>query len=73
VRSKKTYLLRIINAALNNDYWFSVAGHDLTVVGADGNYLEPFTVQYLPIQPGQTTDVIVTMSEKPGQTLPHTS
>ena len=68
VEKKKTYLLRIINAALNNDYWFSVANHQLTVVGADGNYLKPFTITYLPLLPGQTTDVLVHTNQKPGQT-----
>lgn len=67
VGEKKTYLLRIINAALNNDYWFSVANHKVTVVGADGNYLKPFSTQYLPISPGQTTDVLLTTDQKPGQ------
>ncbi|KAG0612319.1 hypothetical protein M758_6G018500 [Ceratodon purpureus] len=67
VEKKKTYLLRIINAALNNDYWFSVANHQLTVVGADGNYLKPFTITYLPLLPGQTTDVLVHTNQKPGK------
>ncbi|KAG0600056.1 hypothetical protein M758_11G003900 [Ceratodon purpureus] len=67
LEKKKTYLLRIINAAMNNDYWFSVADHKLTVVGADGNYLKPFTTKYLPLLPGQTTDVLVTTNQKPGK------
>jgi laccase len=67
VEKDKTYLLRIINAALNNDYWFSVAKHQITVVGADGNYLKPFKTHAFPISPGQTTDVLLTADKEPGQ------
>lgn len=73
VRREKTYLLRIINAALNNNFWFGVANHSLTVVAADGNYLEPFITTVVPLTPGQTADVLLTTDQKPGQALtnPH--
>ena len=32
VESGKTYLLRIVNAALNEELFFKIAGHKLTVV-----------------------------------------
>ena len=67
VQPKKYYLIKIINAALNNDYWFSVAGHKLKVLGADGNYLKPFWTKYVPIQPGQTQDVLLCTDQTPGQ------
>ena len=67
VKPKKTYLIRLINTALDNDYYFSVADHKLTVVGADGNYLKPFTTSYVPIQPGQTFDILVHTTRKPGE------
>jgi P pilus assembly chaperone PapD len=67
VQKGKTYLLRIINAALNNDYWFSVAKHRITIVGADGNYLKPFKTHAFPISPGQTTDVLFTAEKDSGE------
>ncbi|PRQ56865.1 putative laccase [Rosa chinensis] len=38
INSGKTNLLRVINAALNQPLFFSVANHKLTVVGADASY-----------------------------------
>jgi laccase len=67
VQKGKTYLLRIINAAMNNDYWFSIAKHRVTIVGADGNYLKPFKTHAFPISPGQTTDVLFTADKESGQ------
>ncbi|KAG1354571.1 laccase-6 [Cocos nucifera] len=55
----KTYLLRIINAALNIELFFSIANHKLTIVEADGEYTKPFTVEQLMITPGQTINVLV--------------
>ncbi|XP_044955525.1 putative laccase-9 [Hordeum vulgare subsp. vulgare] len=59
VESGKTYLLRIINAALANELFFGVAGHRLTVVGTDARYTKPFTVDYIMISPGQTVDALL--------------
>ncbi|CAL4967012.1 unnamed protein product [Urochloa decumbens] len=59
VEHGKTYLLRIINAGLSNDMFFAVAGHRLTVVGIDGHYLKPFTVESIMISSGQTMDVLL--------------
>uniref|UniRef100_A0ACD5VWT4 Uncharacterized protein n=1 Tax=Avena sativa TaxID=4498 RepID=A0ACD5VWT4_AVESA len=56
----KTYLLRLINAALNDELFFSVANHTLTVVEVDAVYVKPFTVKTLVISPGQTTNVLLT-------------
>ncbi|KAJ4979049.1 hypothetical protein NE237_009829 [Protea cynaroides] len=59
VKPGKTYLLRLINAALNDELFFSIANHTVTVVGADANYLKPFDADTLLIAPGQTTDVLL--------------
>ncbi|CAL4967007.1 unnamed protein product [Urochloa decumbens] len=59
VEHGKTYLLRIINAGLTNEMFFGVAGHRLTVVGTDGRYLKPFTVESIMISPGQTMNAIL--------------
>ncbi|XP_008790512.2 laccase-6-like [Phoenix dactylifera] len=55
----KTYLLRIINAGLNMEFFFSIANHKLTIVEADGEYTKAFTVEQLMITPGQTINVLV--------------
>lgn len=59
VEHQKTYLLRVINAALNNDLFFAIADHELTIVGTDGSYLKPFTTSYIMITPGQTFDILL--------------
>ncbi|XP_068635556.1 laccase-17-like [Aristolochia californica] len=59
VEPGKTYLLRLINAALNDDLFFSIANHTLTVVEADAVYVKPFQTNTLLITPGQTTNVLL--------------
>lgn len=61
----KTYLLRMVNAAMNIILFFSIAKHDLTVVGADGSYTKPLTRHYITISPGQTLDVLLQANKKP--------
>ncbi|XP_021300926.1 laccase-11-like [Herrania umbratica] len=67
VESGKTYLLRIINAALNDELFFAIAGHDMTVVEVDAVYTKPFTTQAILIAPGQTTNVLVRANQMPGR------
>lgn len=55
----KTYLLRLINAALNDELFFSIANHTLTVVEGDAIYVKPFDTDKLLIAPGQTTNVLL--------------
>ncbi|KAG6769486.1 hypothetical protein POTOM_025125 [Populus tomentosa] len=59
VEPGKTYLLRLINAALNDELFFSIANHTLTVVEADAVYVKPFEADTLLITPGQTTNVLL--------------
>ncbi|CAM6106995.1 unnamed protein product [Calypogeia fissa] len=65
----KTYLLRIINAALNAHLFFSVANHTMTVVEADGAYTFPFETSVVFLSPGQTTNVLITASQPGGTYL----
>nr|POF09785.1 laccase-11 [Quercus suber] len=67
VEQGKTYLLRIINAALNDELFFAIAGHNLTVVEVDAVYTKPFTTQAILISPGQTTNVLVEASQVPSR------
>ncbi|KAK3016414.1 hypothetical protein RJ639_007061 [Escallonia herrerae] len=59
VKPGKAYLLRLINAALNDELFFSVANHTLTVVSADAVYVKPFKTDTVLITPGQTTSVLL--------------
>lgn len=62
----KTYLLRIINAALNNQLFFKIAGHVLKVVAVDASYTKPYMTDVLVLAPGQTVDVLLTADQLPG-------
>ncbi|KAG6625912.1 putative laccase-9 [Carya illinoinensis] len=59
----KTYLLRLVNAAMNAELYFAIAQHVLTVVGLDGSYLKPVVTEYVMISPGQTMDILVTANQ----------
>ncbi|WCJ41141.1 laccase 17 [Euphorbia peplus] len=59
VKAGKSYMLRIINAALNDELFFSIANHTLTIVDVDAVYVKPFETQILLIAPGQTTNVLL--------------
>lgn len=67
IDSGETNLLRIINAALNQELFFSVANHKLTVVGADASYTKQFTTTVVVVGPGQTTDVLINGDQAPGR------
>ncbi|XP_021833835.1 laccase-11-like [Prunus avium] len=67
VEQGKTYLLRIINAALNDELFFGIAGHNLTVVEVDAVYTKPFTTEAILIAPGQTTNVLVQANQASGR------
>ncbi|XP_059631470.1 laccase-2-like [Cornus florida] len=61
----KTYLLRLINAAVNSELFFAIGGHNFTVVGMDGNYLKPFSTSRVVISPGQTMNILLTADQTP--------
>lgn len=59
-------LLHVINAALNNDLFFGVANHSMTVVAVDALYTKPVQTNFLMLGPGKTTDVLVTADQSIG-------
>ncbi|KAF2297212.1 hypothetical protein GH714_019482 [Hevea brasiliensis] len=59
----KTYLLRIVNAVMNEERFFGIANHKLTLVGMDGAYTQSLITDYLMITPGQTMDVLFTANQ----------
>ncbi|KAM0021475.1 putative laccase [Helianthus debilis subsp. tardiflorus] len=60
----KTYMLGIVNAALNEELFFKIANHKLTVVEVDAVYVKPFTTDTILIVPGQITNAIITTTQK---------
>ncbi|CAL5363759.1 unnamed protein product [Camellia sinensis] len=69
VETGKTYLLRIINAAVNDELFFKIAGHNLTIVEVDATYVKPFSIDTVFIAPGQTTNALLTASHDTGKFL----
>ncbi|KAJ9166883.1 hypothetical protein P3X46_021572 [Hevea brasiliensis] len=61
----RTYLLRIINAVVQDMVFLSIAGHNFTVVGTDASYTKPLTADYITISPGQTIDVLLEANQPP--------
>ncbi|KAL2250503.1 laccase-17-like [Sesamum indicum] len=59
VKPGKTYMLRLINAAMNDELFFSIANHNVTIVEADAVYVKPFVTSVVFITPGQTTNVLL--------------
>ncbi|KAF5446773.1 hypothetical protein F2P56_032376 [Juglans regia] len=67
VNTSKTYMLRIVNAALNEELFFKIAGHKLTVVEVDAVYTKPFKTDTILIAPGQTTNALLTTDLRSGK------
>ncbi|GAA0166039.1 hypothetical protein Leryth_021528 [Lithospermum erythrorhizon] len=67
VNSGESILLRVINSALNQQLFFTIANHKFTVVGADASYVKPFTTSVLMLGPGQTTDVLIKSDQPPAR------
>ncbi|XP_020547488.1 laccase-14-like [Sesamum indicum] len=61
----KTYLLRMVNAAMNTILFFRIANHSITVVGTDGAYTKPLKTDYITISPGQTIDFLFEANQPP--------
>nr|GMD24667.1 laccase-7-like [Ipomoea batatas]GME14424.1 laccase-7-like [Ipomoea batatas] len=61
----KTYLLRIVNAALNTQLFFKIADHKLRVVAVDASYTNPYDTYVVVLAPAQTADVLLTASQPP--------
>ncbi|CAM0958434.1 unnamed protein product [Alopecurus aequalis] len=67
VERGKTYLLRIINAALHEEYNFKIAGHKFTVVTIDANYVKPYTTDTIVVASGETVDALVVADAPAGR------
>ncbi|CAG8726868.1 4909_t:CDS:2, partial [Ambispora leptoticha] len=65
VEPNKTYRLRIIGATTLEDLVFGIAGHNMTIIEADGTYVNPVTTEFLEIAPGQRYSVLITTNQIP--------
>nr|GMC75314.1 laccase-6 [Ipomoea batatas] len=63
----KTYMLRLINAAVNQEHFFGIANHNLKIVEADAEYTKPFTTDRVMLGPGQTLNLLVTANQPIGK------
>ncbi|XP_035832490.1 laccase-1 isoform X1 [Helianthus annuus] len=63
VEHDKIYMLRIINAALNDELFFAISNHTLTVVEVDASYTKPFDTEAIMITPGQTYTVLLNTNQ----------
>ncbi|PSR88097.1 L-ascorbate oxidase [Actinidia chinensis var. chinensis] len=63
----KTYRLRIASLTALSALSFQIEGHNMTVVEADGHYVEPFAVKNLFIYPGETYSVLITTDQVPSR------
>ncbi|ESW18830.1 hypothetical protein PHAVU_006G074000 [Phaseolus vulgaris] len=66
VEAGESIMLRIISSTLNQELFFSIANHSMTVVGTDATYTKPFRTTVLMIGPGQTFNVLVTADQPQG-------
>jgi laccase len=67
VTQGKDYLLRLVNTALINNYFFTIANHTVTVVAMDGEYVKPYTTSVVTILPGQSMDVFLSCNSAIGE------
>lgn len=59
VKPGKTYRLRIVNVASLSALNFLIQGHNMTVVEADGHYVEPVSIENLDVYSGESYSVLV--------------
>ncbi|XP_044469752.1 L-ascorbate oxidase-like [Mangifera indica] len=63
----KTYRLRISSLTTLSALSFQIEAHNMTVVEADGHYVEPFVVQNLFIYSGETYSVLIKTDQSPSR------
>ncbi|KGN48772.1 L-ascorbate oxidase [Cucumis sativus] len=63
----KTYRLRVSSLTSLSALSFQIEGHTMTVVEADGHYVEPFQVNNLFIYSGETYSVLIKADQDPSR------
>eukprot|EP01018_Ginkgo_biloba_P037919 Gb_05992 [translate_table: standard] len=67
VKPGKTYRLRIASVASLSALNFLIEGHNMTVVEADGHYVEPVTLENLDVYSGESYSVLITANQNPSK------
>ncbi|KAH9295256.1 hypothetical protein KI387_038844 [Taxus chinensis] len=67
VKPGNTYRLRIASVASLSALNFLIQGHKMTVVEADGHYVEPVEVDNLDVYSGESYSVLITANQDPSQ------
>uniref|UniRef100_A0A0D6QU22 L-ascorbate oxidase n=1 Tax=Araucaria cunninghamii TaxID=56994 RepID=A0A0D6QU22_ARACU len=67
VHPGKTYRLRIASVASLSAFNFLIQGHKMTVVEADGHYVEPVEVDNLDVYSGESYSVLLTSNQDPSK------
>ncbi|KAF8017583.1 hypothetical protein BT93_H2691 [Corymbia citriodora subsp. variegata] len=63
----KTYRLRISSVTALSALSFQIEGHKMTIVEADGHYVEPIEAQHLFIYSGETYSVLIKIDQEPSR------
>lgn len=63
----KTYRLRISSMTALSALSFQIEGHNMTIVEADGHYVEPVVAQNLFIYSGETYSVLIKIDQEPSR------
>ncbi|KAI5831415.1 multicopper oxidase/laccase, partial [Schizophyllum commune Tattone D] len=63
VEHGKRYRFRLISLACEPNYTFSIDGHNMTIIEADGQLTEPLTVNEIQILPGQRYSFILNATQ----------
>ena len=67
VEKGKCYRLRLIMMASNaENYVFSIAGHNMTLIALDGEPVQPLAVTQVNMHIGERADVVICADQEPG-------
>ncbi|KAK9129557.1 hypothetical protein Sjap_010044 [Stephania japonica] len=67
VKQGETNLIRLVGSTMNQELFFGIAKHKLTVVAIDSSYTKPYTTDVVVVTPGQTLDLLVTADQAPSR------
>ncbi|CAO2814415.1 unnamed protein product [Amaranthus hypochondriacus] len=67
VLPNKTYRIRLASTTALASLNFAIGNHKMIVVEADGNYVQPFTVDDLDIYSGESYSVLINTNQNPNQ------
>lgn len=66
VTQGKRYRFRIVGASCDPWFNFTIDGHPMTIIEADGNLVEPVVVDSIPVYAGQRYSVVITANQSVG-------